>query len=116
MIAGMIKSAHNSWPALSTHPSRYRAGIKAAVGAWRLRSERLLLRCGSQWDDRQTAPVGLFNANASDLYDMQGNVRTCVEDCDHHSYEGYLANRKPVVAAPVGGLETAAARGAGLKR
>jgi formylglycine-generating enzyme required for sulfatase activity len=37
--------------------------------------------CGSQWDDKQTAPVGSFKENEFGLYDMHGNVQQWVEDC-----------------------------------
>jgi formylglycine-generating enzyme required for sulfatase activity len=37
--------------------------------------------CGSQWDNKQTAPVGSFKPNAFGLYDMDGNVSQWVEDC-----------------------------------
>jgi len=43
--------------------------------------------CGSQWDEKQTAPVGSFKPNAFGLYDMAGNVLQWVEDCYHDSYE-----------------------------
>jgi len=42
--------------------------------------------CGSQWDNKQTAPVGSFKPNAFGLYDMHGNVWEWVEDCWHASY------------------------------
>jgi formylglycine-generating enzyme required for sulfatase activity len=44
--------------------------------------------CGSQWDARQTAPVGSFAPNGFGLYDMVGNVEEWMEDCYHDSYVG----------------------------
>jgi formylglycine-generating enzyme required for sulfatase activity len=44
--------------------------------------------CGSEWDGRQTAPVGSFAPNRFGLYDMHGNVWEWVEDCWHANYAG----------------------------
>ncbi len=49
--------------------------------------------CGSQWDKKQTAPVGSFAPNAFGLHDMHGNVWEIVQDC-------YLGNYN---AAPTDG-------------
>ncbi|MCB1815717.1 MAG: SUMF1/EgtB/PvdO family nonheme iron enzyme [Candidatus Competibacteraceae bacterium] len=44
--------------------------------------------CGSQWDDKQTAPVGSFEPNPFGLFDTAGNVYEWVQDCWHDNYEG----------------------------
>jgi formylglycine-generating enzyme required for sulfatase activity len=48
--------------------------------------------CGSQWDNKQTAPVGSFAANRFGLYDMVGNVWEWTEDCRNDSYKGAPAD------------------------
>ena len=48
--------------------------------------------CGSMWDNKTAAPVGLFKANGFGLYDVHGNVSEWVEDCWHGSYAGAPAD------------------------
>jgi formylglycine-generating enzyme required for sulfatase activity len=44
--------------------------------------------CGSEWDNKQTAPVGSFEANPFGIYDTAGNVYEWVADCYHQDYRG----------------------------
>ena len=48
--------------------------------------------CGSEWDNKQTAPVGSFAPNKFGLYDMVGNVLEWTEDCVHVNYNGAPAD------------------------
>jgi formylglycine-generating enzyme required for sulfatase activity len=48
--------------------------------------------CGSQWDGKETAPVGSFVANGFGFYDMVGNVWSWTEDCWNATYQGAPAD------------------------
>ncbi|WP_295434125.1 Hsp70 family protein [uncultured Thiodictyon sp.] len=43
---------------------------------------------GSQWDNKQTAPVGSFKPNPFGLYDTAGNVWEWIQDEWHDNYSG----------------------------
>jgi formylglycine-generating enzyme required for sulfatase activity len=48
--------------------------------------------CGSEWDGKQTSPVGSFSANPFGLHETAGNVEEWMEDCWHDNYEGAPAD------------------------
>ncbi len=48
--------------------------------------------CGSEWDDKETAPVGSFAPNPFGVYDTAGNVWEWAQDCYHESYRGAPAD------------------------
>jgi formylglycine-generating enzyme required for sulfatase activity len=52
------------------------------------RNNAVCARCGSKWDQTQTAPVGSFHPNPFGLYDVPGNVWQLTEDCWNQSYLG----------------------------
>ncbi len=51
--------------------------------------------CGSEWDNRSSAPVGSFYPNPLGLQDTAGNVMEWVEDCYHHNYVGAPLSGQP---------------------
>ena len=67
--------------------------------------------CGSRWDKRQTAPVGLFPPNAYELHDMHGNVREWVQDCWHQNYEGAPVDGRAWTAGDGGDCRNRVLRG-----
>jgi formylglycine-generating enzyme required for sulfatase activity len=50
------------------------------------RNNAVCARCGSKWDQEQTAPVGSFHPNPFGLYDVLGNALQWTEDCWNESY------------------------------
>ena len=44
--------------------------------------------CGSEWDDKKTAPVGSFPPNGFGLHDVHGNAYEWAQDCWNDGYRG----------------------------
>ena len=66
-----------------------RAGTRSSY-PWGLRKDpgqAVCFDCGSQWDNRSTAPVGRFAPNAFGLYDVAGNALEWVADCYAAGYD-----------------------------
>lgn len=51
--------------------------------------------CGTEWDNRSTAPVGSFAASTFGLYDIAGNAQEWVADCYSPGYEGAPTDGRP---------------------
>ena len=69
--------------------------------------------CGSQWDNKQPAPVGSFAPNRFGLYDMVGNVQSFVEDCYHDTYAGAPTDGSPWIT---GDCQSRVVRGGSFAR
>jgi formylglycine-generating enzyme required for sulfatase activity/CRP-like cAMP-binding protein len=95
-VAWLSKMTGKSYRLLSEAEWEYaaRAGTKTSYswGDEIGRGKANCLGCGSEWDGKQTAPVGSFATNAFGLHDMHGNVSEWVEDCYHANYNGAPTN------------------------
>ncbi len=60
-------------------------------------------RCGSEWDNRGTAPTGSFPPNPFGLHDMAGNAWEWTEDCWNPDYTGAPADGSPWLAGDCDG-------------
>ena len=67
--------------------------------------------CGSEWDLKQSAPVGSFAANPFGLHDTVGNVWEWTQDCWHANYRGAPADGSPWLGADGGDCNRRVVRG-----
>jgi formylglycine-generating enzyme required for sulfatase activity len=96
-VAWLTRRTHRPYRLLSEAESEYaaRAGRDDEDYSWGNEIGENNANCdgrGSAWDNKQTAPVGSFRANAWGLHDMHGNAWEWVEDCYHRNYEGAPAD------------------------
>lgn len=98
-IAWLSKKTGHAYRLLSESEYEYvdRAGTTTAFwwGEDIGKNHANCIGCGSPWDDRQTAPVGSFPANAFGLYDTSGNNHTWIEDCGNPNYVGAPIDGSP---------------------
>jgi formylglycine-generating enzyme required for sulfatase activity len=95
-LAARAGSAGSYWWAFGMEPGR-----------------AVCLDCGTQWDNRSTAPVGSFPANPFGLHDTAGNALEWVADCWAPSYDGAPADGRPRLD---GGCDYRVARGGAFNK
>ena len=101
-VAWLVKKTGKPYRLLSEAEYEYtaRAGTKTPYpwGVTIGKNNANCFECGSQWDDKETAPVGSFAANRFGVYDMLGNVQEWTEDCSHSSYKGAPTDGSPWIS------------------
>ncbi len=100
-VSWLEASAYAEWLSLQTgHRYRLpseaewelaaRGGMDSSYwwGGYPERGRAACFDCGSQWDNRSTAPVASFPSNPFGLFDTAGNAAEWVADCYRPSYRG----------------------------
>ncbi len=77
-------------PSESEWEYAYRGGTETIYwwGNKRQKGMGVCVSCGTQWDNKMTAPVGSFPPNPFGLHDMTGNVYEWALDHKHYNYNG----------------------------
>jgi formylglycine-generating enzyme required for sulfatase activity len=93
-VAWLSRKTGKSYRLLSEAEWEYAAQARTGREAKAVRGAKQVncSGCGSRWDNRQTAPVGSFLANAFGLNDMLGNVWEWAEDCWNETHSGATAD------------------------
>jgi formylglycine-generating enzyme required for sulfatase activity len=93
-VAWLSRKTGKSYRLLSEAEWEYaaQAGSGREAAATRGANQANCDNCGSRWDNKQTAPVGSFAANAFGLHDMLGNVWEWTADCWNASRDVALAD------------------------